>query len=186
MQKEESFPSSNQMKVYFAFYLYMQIEKHLHTLPPSAAPHWLTVWKSTIPTVASSPLTARFQILPTFSLFRPPRGPFGSTRRLCPSWTVRPPIGCSCSSPPATGCAPGPAPPQLLSDWPTGGPMRQERGTAPHSRTVVERRGQMLVDPPERWHDAKAVDVKASQSESGRSPCHCCCRVIYKRLKMEK
>lgn len=166
----------------------MQIEKHLHTLPPSAAPHWLTVWKSTIPTVAwsSSPLMVRFQIQPTSSLFPPPHGPFGSSRHLCPSWTVRPPTGYSCSAPPATGCAPCPAPPQFLSDWLTRERMRQERGTARRNRIVVESGGQMLEDPTGRWRDVTKADEKAAQRGSGSFPCRCCCWVIYTRMHMHK
>lgn len=70
-----------------------KLENHLHALPPSAAPHWLTGWKTVIPLVAgiSSPLMASFQSRPTFSLFRPPFVAFGSS--LAPSWKAQPPIG---------------------------------------------------------------------------------------------
>lgn len=165
-----------------------KLEKHLHTLPPYAAPHWLIVWKSTIPMAAwnSSPLRARFQTQPISSLFPPPHGPFGLSRHLCPSWTVRPPIGWLCSAPPATGCAPCPAPRWLLSDWLTRERMRWERGTAQRSRIVVEPGGQTLEDPAERRHDATESDAKEAQSGSGSFPCHCCRRVIYTRLNVDK
>lgn len=132
---------------------------------------------------------ARFQTRPTSSLFPPPHGPFGSNRHLSPSWTARPPIGCSRSAPPAIGCAPCTAPPQLLSDWLTRERLRQGRGTARHSRTAAGSGGPRLEDPAERWRAGTKAAAKAARSGSGSFPSHCCCcccRVIYTRLSMDK
>lgn len=174
------FTSSRLMKSSFAFYLICKLEKHLHTLPPSAAPHWLTGWKAAIPLAAwgSSPLTACAPTLPTFSLFHPPCVAFDSIPLQCSSWTAEPPTGCSCSAPPATGCAPCPAPPLLLSDWSGEGQTGQEQEKAQRSRTCAEQEGLRSELLTEFQHDATMGDVKTVRSENGSFPCHCCCRVI--------
>lgn len=156
-----------QICIFFFFINFIcKLEKeHLHTLPPSAAPHWRTGWTAATPPTArrSSPSAACVRTRPTSSLFHPRCGAVGWLPRRSPSWTAEPPTGWRCSSPPAPGRAPlCLGPPLLLSDWTAGGRTRRERETAPRSRTCAGWEGRRTEVPRERRSDGTAGDVTAA------------------------
>ena len=156
-----------------------KLEKnHLHALPPSAAPHWLTGWKAVFPLVvrSSSPSAASVRTQPTFSRRHPRYVASDWIPRRCPSWTARPPIGCWCSSPLAIGCAPGPDPRLPLSAR-----RGRELERAPRSRTCGEweEPGAGLLRGRRRDGTTGGGTTGGSGNES--SPYHCCRLVIWRR-----